>query len=179
MKIFIGIILGLAGIIVLFLIIGFFVKKDYSVGKEVVINKSKAVVFDYLRLLRNQNKFSVWGSMDPNMKTEFRGTDGTEGFVSAWDSDVKNVGKGEQEILKIVDGERLDYEIRFLKPFKSTSWAYITTTTVDDNRTRVHWEFNGKMKYPSNLMLVFMNMEKMVGSDLDKGLQNLKTILEK
>lgn len=179
MKIFIGIILGLAGIIVLFLIIGFFVKKDYSVGKEVVINKSKAVVFDYLRLLRNQNKFSVWGSMDPTMKTEFHGTDGTEGFVSAWDSDVKNVGKGEQEILKIVDGERLDYEIRFLKPFKSTSWAYITTTTVDDNRTRVHWEFNGKMKYPSNLMLLFMNMEKMVGGDLDKGLQNLKTILEK
>jgi uncharacterized protein YndB with AHSA1/START domain len=179
MKIFIGIILGLAGIIVLFLIIGIFVKKDYSVFKEVIINKSKAVVFDYLRLLRNQNNFSVWGSMDPNMKTEFRGTDGTEGFVSAWDSDIKNVGKGEQEILKVVDGERIDYEIRFLKPFKSTSWAFITTATVDDNRTRVHWEFNGKMKYPSNLMLLFMNMEKMVGGDLDKGLQNLKTILEK
>jgi hypothetical protein len=54
----------------------------------------------------------------------------------------------------------------------------MTTTTVDDNRTRVHWEFNGKMKYPSNLMLLFMNMEKMVGGDLDKGLQNLKTVLE-
>jgi hypothetical protein len=179
MKIFIGIILGLAVIIILFLIIGFFVKKNYSVGKEIVINKSKAAIFDFVRLLRNQNKFSIWSSMDPNMKTEFRGTDGTEGFVSAWDSDVKNVGKGEQEILKIVDGVRVDYEIRFLKPFKSTSWAYITTTTVDDNSTRVHWEFNGKMKYPTNLMLLFMNMEKMVGGDLDKGLQNLKTILEK
>jgi hypothetical protein len=179
MKIFIGIIIGLAGIIVLLLLIGFFVKKDYTVGKDVVIKKSKAVVFDYLRLLKNQNKFSVWGSMDPNMKTDFRGTDGTEGFVSAWESNDKNVGKGEQEILKIVDGERLDYEIRFIKPFKSTSWAYITTAGVDENQTRVHWEFNGKMKYPTNLMLLFMNMEKMVGGDLDKGLQNLKTILEK
>lgn len=179
MKIFIGIIMGLTGVIVLLLFIGFFVRKGYSVGKDVVIDKPKTAVFDYLRFLRNQNKFSVWGSMDPNMKTEFRGTDGTEGFVSAWDSDIKNVGKGEQEILKIVGGERVDYEIRFLKPFKSTSWAYITTTTVNDNTTRVHWEFNGKMKYPTNLMLLFMNMDKMVGSDLDKGLKNLKTILEK
>jgi hypothetical protein len=179
MKILIGIIMVLAAILVLLLIIGFFVRNDYSVGKEVIINKSKAIVFDYLRLLKNQNKFSVWASMDPNMKTEFRGTDGTEGFVSAWESDNKNVGKGEQEILKIVEGERIDYEIRFIKPFKSTSWAYITTSSVNDNQTRVHWDFNGKMKYPTNLTFLFMNMEKMVGGDLDKGLQNLKSVLEK
>jgi uncharacterized protein YndB with AHSA1/START domain len=179
MKILLGIVIAIAGIIVLLLIIGLFLKKDYSIKTEVVINKSKAVVFEYLKHLKNQNKFSVWASMDPNMKTEFRGTDGTEGFISAWDSDMKNVGKGEQEILKVVDGERIDYEIRFLKPYKSTSWAYITTATVNDNQTRVRWEFNGNMKYPTNLMLLFMNMEKMVGNDLNKGLQNLKTILEK
>lgn len=179
MKIFIGIIIVLAAIVILLLIIGFFVKKDYTVGKEVVINRPKAAVFDFLKFLKNQNKFSVWASIDINMKTEFRGTDGTEGFVSAWESENKNVGKGEQEILKIVDGERIDYEIRFIKPFKSTSWAYITTTSVNDNQTRVLWNFNGKMKYPTNLTLLFMNMEKMVGGDLDKGLQNLKSILEK
>jgi uncharacterized protein YndB with AHSA1/START domain len=178
MKVFFGIIIAIAGIIVLLLIIGVFVKKDYSVAREVVVNKTKNEVFDYLRLLKNQAKFSVWASADPNMRTEFRGTDGKEGFVSAWDSDNKNVGKGEQEIVKIVEGERIDYELRFLKPFKSTSWAYITTTAIDDNHTRVHWEFNGKMNYPSNLMLLFMNMGKMVGSDLDKGLQNLKANLE-
>jgi hypothetical protein len=180
MKILLGIIIVLAGIIVLFLIIGLFVKKDYSVGKDIIVNKPKIAVFEYLKFLKNQNKFSVWGSMDPNMKTEFRGTDGTVGFVSAWESDNnKNVGKGEQEILKMVDGERIDYEIRFLKPFKSTSWAYITTATVNDNQTKVHWGFTGKMKYPSNLTMLFMNMEKMVGGDLEKGLQNLKILLEK
>ena len=180
MKILIGIIVVLVGIIVLFLIIGLFVKKDYSVGKEVVVNKPKIAVFEFVKLLKNQNKFSVWASMDPNMKTIFKGTDGTVGFVSVWESDNnKNVGKGEQEILKIVDGERIDYEIRFLKPFKSTSWAYITTIAVDDNQTKVHWGFTGKMKYPTNLMMLFMNMEKMVGGDLEKGLQNLKVLLEK
>jgi hypothetical protein len=114
------------------------------------------------------------------MKTVFKGTDGTEGFVSAWESDSnKNVGKGEQEILKIVEGERIDYEIRFIKPFKSTSWAYITAYAVNDNQTKVHWGFTGKMKYPTNLTLLFMHMEKMVGGDLEKGLQNLKVLMER
>jgi Polyketide cyclase / dehydrase and lipid transport len=179
MKIFIGIIIALGSIVVLLLLIGLFVKKDYTVSKEVIVNKTKSFVFDYLRLLKNQNKFSVWATMDPNMKTEYRGTDGTEGFVSAWESENRNVGKGEQEILKIVNGERIDYEIRFIKPFTSTSWANIIVASANENQTRVHWEFTGKMKYPTNLTLLFMNMEKMVGNDLEKGLQNLKTIMNK
>ena len=81
--------------------------------------------------------------------------------------------------MKIVEGERIDYEIRFLKPFKSTSWAFITTASFNGNKTLVHWEFNGKMKYPTNLTLIFMNMEKLVGKDLATGLDNLKVLLEK
>jgi Polyketide cyclase / dehydrase and lipid transport len=179
MNIIIGIIIAIAGIVVLLLLIGLFLKKNYSVGTEVTVNKPKKDVFEYLKLLKNQNKFSVWATMDPDMKTEFRGTDGTAGFISAWESLNKNVGKGEQEIIKIVDGEKIDYEIRFIKPFASTSPAYITTSAVDDYHTKVHWEFTGKMKYPMNLMLLFMNMEKMISNDLKKGLQNLKAILEK
>jgi len=144
MKILLFAIVALAAIIVLFLVIGLFVKTDYTVGRDVIINKPKSTVFDFLKFLTNQNKFSVWASMDPDMKTKFTGTDGTVGFVSAWDSEGnKNV---EQEILAIIDGERIDYEIRFLKPFKSTSWAFITTTAVNENQTRVHWEFSAKMK---------------------------------
>jgi hypothetical protein len=178
MNILLTIILAFAGFIVILLLIGFFSRKDYSAGREIIINKPKAIVFDYLRILKNQNKWSVWGSMDPDMKMSFTGTDGTEGFISAWESDNKNVGKGEQEILKIVEGERLDYEMRFIKPFKSISWSFIITTAINDNQTRVHWGFSGKMNYPSNLMLLFMNMEKMIGNDFEKGLQNLKAKLE-
>lgn len=179
MKTFIVIVVIVLSILVLLLIIGMFVKKEYTVFREVIINKPKPVVFDYIRLLKNQNEYSVWATMDPAMKKEFRGTDGTRRFVSAWDSENKNVGKGEQEILKIAEGDRVDYEIRFIKPFESTSLASMSTLSVSENQTKVRWEFSGKMKYPMNLMLLFMNMEKMVGKDLDKGLQNLKIILEK
>lgn len=166
-------------IIAVLLVVALFTKKEYVVKTEIVINKPKAVVFDYVKLLKNQNEFSVWAKMDPNMKKEFRGTDGTSGFISAWDSDAKDVGKGEQEILTVFPGERIDYEIRFIKPFASTSYSSLSTVAVSADQTKVQWEFSGKMKYPMNLMLLFMNMEKAIGNDLNKGLMNLKVILEK
>jgi uncharacterized membrane protein len=179
MKILFIILIALVSLVALLLIVGLFMKKEYHVEREVVINKPKQSVFEYIKLLKNQNKYSVWATMDANMKTEFTGTDGTPGFISAWDSQEKNVGKGAQEILSVVDGEKVDYEIRFIKPFESTSTASMATVSVNENQTKVTWAFTGKMKYPMNLMLLFMNMEKMIGNDLQKGLENLKGLLEK
>lgn len=171
--------LTLLGLLILVLLIAAFVEKDYSVERSVAIQKPKTEVFDYVKYLKNQNNFSVWAKIDPNMKQEFRGTDGTAGFVSAWDSPVKEAGKGEQEIIKIDEGKSIDYEIRFLKPMKSTDNASLSFENLNDSTTTVKWRFFGKIKYPMNLMLLFMDMDSMLGKDLDGGLQNLKGILEK
>lgn len=165
-------------IIAIPLIAAIFIQKSYSVEREIIISKPKQLVFDYLKHLKNQDNFSKWASIDPNMKKEYRGIDGTVGYVSAWDSDNKSVGKGEQEIKKITNGFRIDYEIRFIKPFAGIADAYMTTEFKTNNETIVIWGFDSKMKYPMNLMLLFMNMEKMIGNDLSTGLTNLKNILE-
>jgi hypothetical protein len=176
LKILLLFLAALAGIA---LITALFVKKEYSVERSVSINKSEDFVFDYIKFLKNQDNFSVWSKLDPGMKKEYRGTDGTVGFISAWDSPVKQVGKGEQEIIRIDAENRIDYEIRFLKPVKSTDNAYLTLESVNDSTTIVKWGFFGRMNYPMNLMLAFMNMDAMLGKDLASGLNNLKTILEK
>jgi len=168
-----------AGFLVLVLVITAFLRKDYSVERSISVNKSKTVVYDYVKFLKNQNNFSVWALIDPNMKQEFRGTDGTVGFVSAWDSEVKQAGKGEQEIIKIDDGNQIDYEIRFLKPMRSTDNASLSFKSLNDSTTSVTWRFFGKMKYPMNIMLVLLDMDSMLGKDLDGGLLNLKELLEK
>jgi hypothetical protein len=117
--------------------------------------------------------------MDPNMKKSYRGTDGTVGFVSAWESKIDSVGVGEQEIKKIIEGERVDFELRFIKPFEATEPAFMTTEAVSESQTKVKWGFSGHMDYPMNLMMLFMDFEKMIGDDLQTGLNNLKTVLEK
>lgn len=171
--------LAVVGIIVLLLIVGLLMNGKYAVEREVTINKPKQQVFDYVKYLKNQNQFSVWAKIDPGMKTEFRGEDGTVGFVSAWDSQNPKAGKGEQKILKIDDGNRIDYELHFIKPFESTDYAYMELKAVNDSVTNVKWAFHGEMKFPMKLILLAMNMEKMLAPDLQNGLNNLKGILEK
>lgn len=178
MKIFKKILIAIGVFISMLLFTALFVKKEYSVEKEIVINKAKTEVFEYIKLLKNQDNFSKWATMDPKMKKTYSGKDGTVGFVSAWQSDNDEVGEGEQEIIKITEGQRIDYELRFMKPIEASNLAYMTTEVVNENQTKVKWGFSGHMNYPMNLMMLFMDMEKMVGDDFQTGLKKLKTILE-
>ena len=178
MKILKIILIVVAVLIAIPLVVALFVKKTYSVERQITIERPKQEVFDYVRLLRNQNNFSKWATMDPAMKQDYKGTDGEAGFVSSWESDKKDVGKGEQTIAGVTEGERIDYDLHFIEPFESRSKAYLITEPVSDSQTKVTWGFTGKMNYPMNLMQLFMNMEDMIGDDLNTGLTNLKHILE-
>ena len=178
MGIIITIVLVIAVIIAIILAIALVVKKDYKVERDIVINRNKTDVFNYIRSLKNQDNFSKWGSLDPDMKKEYRGMDGTVGFISSWEGN-KKVGKGEQEIVNIIEGERVDFKLHFIKPFEGFADAYMGTDSVSDNQTKVSWGMSSTMKYPMNIMLLFMNMEKMIGDDFAIGLNNLKSLLEK
>lgn len=166
------------GIIAALLIAGLFIPKGMKATREIIINKPNAEVFNYIKQLKNQDNYSKWGSMDPNMKKEYRGTDATVGFVSAWEGN-KKVGAGEQEITGVEEGRKLSTELRFIKPFKSVAQSTMTTEALSDNSTKVSWGFEGQMNYPMNIMKLFMNMEKSIGDDFSTGLSNLKALLEK
>jgi hypothetical protein len=183
MKTIKKIVFVLACIIALLLIIALFTKKEYAIERAITINKSKQEVFNYIKHLKNQDYYSAWVMMDPNMKKEFKGTDGTAGFVYAWDGN-KKAGKGEQEIKGITEGERIEMEVRFIKPFEGKADTYMTTASIAGrdghaDQTNVKWAFASKMKYPMNLLLLFMNMDKILGKDMETSLTRLKNTLEK
>lgn len=171
------IILVIVAIVALVLIVAAIAPSEYSVKREVVIQKSNQEVFDYIKYLRNQDNFSTWAQKDPDMEKTFTGEDGTVGFTSHWNSEVEDVGEGEQEIMKIEEGKRIDFQLRFIKPFEATDMAYMTTEDIG-GQTKVVWGFDGNMPYPSNLMLLFMNFDDMLGPELQTGLNNLKSIME-
>lgn len=159
-------------------IIALFVQKEYSVVTQITIDKPVAEVFDYVKRLKNQDNFSVWAQMDPDMVKSYRGTDGTVGFVSRWESQLEDVGVGEQEIMRIDEGKRVDFELRFFSPFESTDPAFMSTEAVGANQTLVQWGFDGHLDYPMNLMFLFLDFETMIGNDLNQGLKQLKQQLE-
>ncbi|MEP7322825.1 MAG: SRPBCC family protein [Saprospiraceae bacterium] len=160
----------------LVLIVALFVSKSYSLDRSITINKPKSEVFDYISYLKNQDYFNKWVMADPHMKKDFRGTDGQVGFVYLWDGN-KKAGKGEQQIKAIVPGQRLDVEIRFIKPFEGIAQTAIVTETLTEQQTKVNWSMSSSMKYPMNIALL-IGIDKMLGKDLQDSLNNLKGILE-
>ena len=178
MKIFLIILAVLVSIIVILLIAALFIKKDYALEKEITINKPKQAIFDYVVLMKNHKNFNKWMMVDPNMKVDYTGTDGTPGFKLSWDSENKQAGKGVQEIVSVNAGDRINYKITFIKPFDGKADAYISTTENGDDQTKVKWGFSSAMKYPMNAMMLFVDIPKMLGKDLDTSLVNLKKIME-
>ncbi len=171
------IVIIIVAIIALPFVLAMFTKKSYSIERSILINRPVNVVFDYLKHIKNQDQFSKWVQMDPNMKKEYRGTDGTVGFVYAWNGN-KQAGEGEQEIKRIVENRKLDIEVTFIRPFAVVAKTPFTTEAVEVNETRVTWGMSSAMNYPMNIMLLFMNMEKLLGKDLEFSLQQLKDKLE-
>jgi hypothetical protein len=178
MTVFISILFVLVAIIALLLIAGLFIKKDYNIERVVFISQSKQKVFDFVKQLKNQDQYNKWSSADPLAKKIYTGIDGTVGFMVAWDSTNKQVGKGEQEIKKITEGEHIEYEIRFKKPFEGIADTFIATANVAEG-TKVSWGFSGKNKYPMNVIYKVFNLEKKLGEDMSDSLNRLKKVLEK
>lgn len=146
------------------------------IEKSVVINRSKTDVFNYLKITKNQNNFSVWNIKDPKQKTSEKGMDGTIGYVYSWDSQDKNVGAGSQEIKNIVENEKIEYELRFERPMKNVARSKFVISKISETQTSVSWDFRGPTKFPMSLFSGIF--KKMLGKDIAKSLDNLRINLE-
>ncbi len=167
----------LGGVILLIVLLALIAPKSYHVERSITINKPLSEVYNYLKFIRNQDHWSPWKKKDPNMKQDQVGTDGEVGFIAKWEGN-KDVGIGEQEIIKLVENELVQSKLRFFKPWKSESDAFIRTTDADDRGTKVTWGFSGQNKVPANIFMMLYNVDKHVGKDFDEGLSELKHILE-
>ncbi|MBK8484400.1 MAG: SRPBCC family protein [Saprospiraceae bacterium] len=127
-------------------------------------------------MLKNQDKFNKWAKADPNRKWEYKGTDGTVGFIISWNGN-KKAGEGEKEIMNIIEGKRIETQIRFVKPMAVTSDVIMETESLSDNQTKVSLINSGILKYPMNIFIPLA--ERNFPKDMDSSLFTLKNILEK
>jgi len=176
MNIIFIILLGLAGIIALLFIMGLFMRKDHYVKREIIINAPVQKVFDYVKMLKNQDSFNKHAMAGPEREKTFKGTDGTVGYIYYWKGN-KSAGEGEKEIKNIIEGKKVETEIRFIKPMAATAQIIMETEALSGNQTRVTWSNAGTLKYPVNIMIPMM--ERMLPKEMDSSLATLKDILEK
>ena len=152
--------------------------RNFVIEKSVVIEKPRFDVYDKIRLLKSHEAWNPWAKADPSIKYDWKGTDGTVGFITHWVGNNK-VGEGEQEIINMIEGERIDYEMRFKSPVESTNTSSLITTENGDTKTKVTWVMKGEMNFPGNIMFKVFKMQNKLEDDFEEGLNILKAIMEK
>jgi uncharacterized protein YndB with AHSA1/START domain len=116
-------------------------------------------------------KWSPWEELDPEVRRTYEGPDSGVGTAYSWEGNRK-AGAGCMEITEATAPSSLIIDLRFLKPFKSENTTRFTLAPSGE-RTRVTWTMTGPKSFMTRVMGIFKSMDKMIGPDFEKGLQQL------
>jgi len=162
-------------LITLFVVTSFFISKDYSVERTIVINAEPSEIYPYIVDLKEWSKWGVWFKRDPNMELNFSWPDRAIGMRSEWKSDTE--GNGEMEITQLEHNRRVLYRLYFPDYDMGSTGAFEIRPT--SNGSVVTWRDEGSVdNNPINRYFALM-MDGMIGPDFEMGLENLKTLAEK
>ena len=169
--------IGGALLIGAFAVVVWFQPDDYRLTRTTVIVAPAAAVFAQVNDLKKWDDWSPWAKLDPNAKVTFSGPQSGPGASFKWDGNDK-IGAGTMTITDSKPYERVATRTDFVKPFEGTSRADFVFSQTGE-RTNVIWTMSGTHNFIGKAMCLVMSMENMLGPDFEKGLAQLKDVVER
>ncbi|MCB0761634.1 MAG: GyrI-like domain-containing protein [Flavobacteriales bacterium] len=168
----------LLAIIVIVVAVGFILAMTtdgaYSVERSVVVDACYGDAYEHATNFERWVEWSPWDDLAEGINYTFDGEMGTVGSSYSWESPTEEVGAGTMSCTAISDS-RMDFHLHFTKPWESESDGWITVVPAEEGGFKVSWGFAGENPFPMSL---FLNMDKMVGPDFEKGLALFKEQVE-
>ncbi len=143
----------------------------YEVTRNAVIPAPAEDIFPLVNSFHEWTKWSPWESVDPAMERSYTGSESGVGAKYAWSGNRK-AGSGTMEIVESTEPGSIKIRLEFTKPFKAVNPTSFTFTPSGSG-TKVTWTMTGENKGIGKIFALFMNMDKMVGTDFEKGLSAL------
>jgi polyketide cyclase/dehydrase/lipid transport protein len=175
-KILLGIVVLIIVLIAVFLVMVMLQPSHYQIERSATINAPAPVVFAQVNDFHKWNAWSPWANLDPNMKTTYEGQASGVGAMYSWTGN-SDVGEGRMTIIESRPGELIRIQLDFIKPFAASN-ATEFVFTPQGNQTNVKWRMAGNNNFIAKAFSVFVNVDKMVGGDFEKGLAKLKAVSE-
>lgn len=168
--------------VVIALLIGFLIyvatrPNDFRIERTQSMNASPEAIFPLINDLRRFNSWNPFALSDPSINLTYSGPDSGKGAVYNWDGAGRS-GQGRMEITESSPSTSVTMQLQFQKPFVATNAAQFAIVAAG-NATRVTWAMTGRNGYVQKLMSMVFNMDKMVGGEFAKGLNNLKALVER
>lgn len=162
--------------IVVFLCVVALLPADYRITRAATISAPSAAVFEQVNDFHKWNGWSPWAKLDPAAKNTFDGAASGVGAIFSWAGNDK-VGEGKMTLTESHPDELIRIKLDFVKPFENSANTEFTFKPVGD-QILVTWSMAGKNNFVGRAVCVFVNMDKMLGADFEKGLAQLKTVAE-
>jgi hypothetical protein len=170
------ILLGLAAVIAVFVVVVALQPSHFTYSRSATIAAAPAAVFPHVNDLRQWEAWSPWAKLDPKMKVTYSGPSAGVGAVSAWAGN-NDVGEGSMTVTESRPSELVRFRLDFVKPFAATNTAEFTFKP-EGNGTVVTWSMSGENNFVCKAVGLFMNCDKMIGAEFEKGLADLKKVVE-
>lgn len=159
-----------------FALIVAFKSPEFRITRSATIVAPPTAVFAQINDFHKWEAWSPWAKLDPAAKNSFAGAAEGTGASFHWVGNDQ-IGEGGMTITESKLGELVRMRLDFLKPMAATNTADFTFVP-SGNGTTVTWSMFGRNNFISRAVCLFMDIDKLVGSQFDQGLANIKTIVE-
>lgn len=149
---------------------------EFRIQRAAVIKAPGGSVFPLINDFHQWTHWSPWENLDPNLKRTYAGPDAGQGATYSWEGN-SDVGSGRMTIQDSKPNELVAIKLEFFKPFAAVSPTTFKLESVEGG-TKVTWTMEGKNNFIAKAMCLFMNMDKMIGTDFEKGLAKLDTVAQ-
>lgn len=170
------IILILVALVGLVCLVAAFQPSTFRIERSATVAATPVALFPRLNDLHQVHEWAPWKEKDPKCSYEFTGPAAGVGASQSW-SGNSDVGAGKQTIVESRPNELVRMKLEFLKPFEAVCEATYSLKPAD-NQTVVTWTMTGENNFVGKVFCLFMNQDKMVGGEFEKGLANLKRLAE-
>jgi uncharacterized protein YndB with AHSA1/START domain len=170
------ILIALAAIVIVLVAVVAMQPSEFRVTRTATISAPVADVFAQVNDFHHWQAWSPWAKLDPAAKATFEGPRAGPGAIFSWAGNDK-VGEGRMTLTESQPSELIRIKLDFVKPMEGTSTTEFTFKPAGD-QTAVTWTMTGHRNFVAKAVCLFMDIDKMVGSDFEKGLANLKSVVE-
>ena len=170
------ILIALAVLVVIFIAVVAARPSDFTITRKIAISALPAEVFTHVNDLHLWQEWSPWAKKDPNSVITYSGPGAGKDASFHWAGN-KEVGEGRMTIAESHASNSVKIRLDFEKPFRANHLALFTFTS-EGASTVVTWSMSGQNNFLFKAVGMFLNVDKMVGQDFEKGLASLKAIVE-
>src|SRR5262245_11479524 len=151
----------------------------FTVSRSATVAAAPAEVFTHVNDFHRWEAWSPWAKLDPKSKVSFEGADSGRGAVFKW-SGNSEVGEGSMTIVDSQPPRQIRIELTFVRPYASTAHTVFDFAPAGSGTT-VSWTMSGKNDnfIAKAFCLVMGGPNRMIGPDFEKGLAQMKAIVEK